>query len=217
MQFALFISKQVSPWCPAFDWLSGLYGGNEVWSNPYGLSAEEDNPRQRSYPDPQLYVLPNHFGNSLVKSMFSGAENTFHVRRLEKLSDLLMRKLTWVWSTAAQTLLSKAVYLCTRFFSVWPSWTGPPPISVLLVFAQQAGWLLACGPLLPPLRPRPGPSSHCWRKTRPKCQSVSAVFRSCEWFVNGNFARKLITSWDSNRKRKQIHESWSQAWFRTNI
>lgn len=125
------------------------------------LSAEEGNPRQRSYPDPQLYVLSYRFGNSLVKSTFSGAENTFRVNRLEKLFDLLMRKLTWVWSTAAQTLLSKAVCLCTRFFSVWPSWTGPPPISVLLVFAQQAGWLLACGPLLPPPPTRPGPSSHC--------------------------------------------------------
>lgn len=161
---------------PLIDSL-GFAGGTRSDPNHMGC-AQKKIIRGR---DP-TYVLLYHFGNSLVKSMFSGAENTFCVNRLEKLCDLVMRKLTWVWSTAAQTLLSKAVCLCTRFFSVWPSWTGPPPISVLLVFAQQAGWLLACGPLLPPPPPPPwpGPSSHCRRKTRPKCQSVSAVFRCCK-------------------------------------
>lgn len=167
--------QPVWPWSPAFDWpptlwFTGLYWRNQVWSKPYGLRADAGDPRHRSYPGPQLYVL--WYLQSWVIWKFSGAEAAFGVKLLEELFDLLMRKLTWVWKHC----WAKQCVPGRGFFSVWPSWMGPPPISVLLVFAQQVGWLLACGPLLPPPPlPWPGPSSHCRRKTRSK--SVSVVFR----------------------------------------
>lgn len=97
--------------------------------------------------------------------------------------------------------------------SVWPSWTGPPPISVLLVFAQQVGWLLACGPLLP-LPPRPGPSSHCWRKTRPECQSGNVAFRRCEEYGHGCFRRNWTSAPRRDNRRDPDRNYASGSTFR---
>lgn len=73
-------------------------------------------------------------------------------------------------------------------FSVWLSWMAAPPTSGLLAFALLGGCPRLYGLPLPPPpsslsppqpqpqpQPQPGPSSHCRRKTRRKCQPVSAA------------------------------------------
>lgn len=179
-QFALFISERVSP-------LIGSLGfTGRTRSDPNHMGRAQKKTIRGGDP---TQILSFGSGVTAWWKLCSVEQKTPSV---EKLFDPPMRKGTWVWSGAAQTLLSKAVCLCAGFVSVWPSWTGPPPISVLLVFAQQAGWLLACGPLLPPPPPRrPGPSSHCWRKTRPECQSLSAVFGPCEKICQRLFYGKM--------------------------
>lgn len=146
---------------------------DEVWSKPYGRSAVEGilgGFRHRSSGlhstiSGEYIILSRAFQylQSMNRNSFTDCRGSLTPPDNKTDLDMECRE-----NTAGENQ-STAV----RDFSVWLSWKGAPPISVLPVFALQGGWLPVYGPPSPPLLP--GPSSRCRRETRGKCQFVGCL------------------------------------------
>lgn len=185
----LFISKPVSPSCPAFDWPQTFWFSGLYRPDPNHMGWEQESLRQRSLLDPQLWVLS--YLRSLVRSTFSGAETSFGVTRPEELFDLPMRKLTWVWKHC----WAKQCAPVRGFSAFGPLGRGLLRfLSSACSHSRWAGFSLSA------------PFCHCRHRrrrrlaprptgnTRSNCQSVSVAFKRRKELVNVYFTRKWLCS-----------------------